>query len=70
MWFTVVLTIIAVLLIASILVQTQGSGLGAGFGGDGAVFRTKRGIEKKLQGATIVLAILFLALSFANLFIN
>ncbi len=69
MWFTIILTIIAVLLIASILMQARGTGLGAGFGGDGAVFRTKRGLEKKLQGFTILLAILFLALSFAKLFI-
>lgn len=69
MWFTVVLTVIAVLLIISVLMQARGTGLGAGLGGDGAVFRTKRGIEKKLQGITILLAVLFLALSFANLFI-
>lgn len=69
MWFTIILTIIASLLIISILMQARGTGLGAGFGGDGAVFRTKRGFEKKLQGFTILLAILFLALSFAKLFI-
>lgn len=69
MLFTVVLTIIAVLLIGSVLIQSRGTGLGAGLGGDGAVFRTKRGIEKKLQGITIVLAVLFFGLSFLGLFI-
>jgi preprotein translocase subunit SecG len=69
MWFTVVLTIIAVLLIISVLIQARGTGLGASFGGDGGVFRTKRGIEKKLQGVTVILAVLFLGLSLANLFI-
>lgn len=69
MMFTVVLSILAVLLITSVLLQSRGTGLGAGLGGDGAVFRTKRGVEKKLQGATIVLAILFFVLSFVSLFI-
>lgn len=69
MWLTIVLTTIAVLLIISVLIQAQGTGLGAGLGGDGAVFRTKRGIEKKLQIITILLAVAFFALAFARLFI-
>lgn len=69
MWISVVISVVAVLLIIAILIQARGTGLGASFGGDGAVFRTKRGIEKKLQGITIVLAVVFIGLSFANLFI-
>ncbi len=50
----------AVFLIITILLQQRGTGLGAAFGGEGNVYRTKRGIEKKLFFATIVLAIIFL----------
>ena len=57
--------VIAVLLIAAILLQNKGTGLGAAFGGDGAVFRTKRGLEKTLHRATIILSILFFLISLA-----
>lgn len=51
--------ILSVLLVAAILLQQRGSGLGAAFGGGGDVFRTKRGVEKILHYATIGLAMLF-----------
>lgn len=51
--------VIALLLIGAILLQAQGTGLGVTFGGEGNVFRTKRGVEKRLFQTTIVLAILF-----------
>lgn len=55
----------SLLLIVAILLQQRGTGLGAAFGGEGNVYRTKRGIEKKLFGATIVLAAIFLLSSLA-----
>ena len=51
--------IISVLLVSAILLQQRGTGLGAAFGGEGNVYHTKRGFEKTLYRATIVLAILF-----------
>ena len=59
--------VVAVLLIISILLQSSGSGLGGVFGGAGAVYSTKRGIEKILFYLTIVLSILFFTLALANL---
>ena len=53
--------VLSVLLVTAILLQQRGSGLGAAFGGDGNVFRTKRGVEKILFYATIGLAVLFFA---------
>lgn len=58
--------VLAVLMVASILLQARGTGLGASFGGEGNVYRTKRGVEKRLFQATIVLAILFFGVSLAN----
>lgn len=66
MTFTILQLILGVLLITAILIQAQGSGLGAVFGGTGNVYRTKRGIEKRLHNTTIVLAILFFGISLAN----
>ena len=59
-------TVIAVLLVGSILLQARGPGLGASFGGEGNVYRTKRGVEQRLFQATIVLAILFFGISLTN----
>ena len=58
--------IAAVLLVTTILLQASGSGLGTAFGGDGNVYRTKRGVEKRLLQATIVLAVLFFGLALAH----
>lgn len=55
--------VIAILLMVAILLQNRGAGLGGVFGGTGGVYLTKRGLEKKLFIATIVLAALFILLS-------
>lgn len=55
--------IIAGALIVVILLQNRGAGLSGVFGGSGNVYATKRGLEKKLFQATIVLSVLFLAVS-------
>lgn len=57
--------IIAILLMLAILLQSRGVGLSGVFGGGGNIFRTKRGIEKKLFVSTIVLAVLFFLISLA-----
>lgn len=62
--------IVAILLIGSILVQRSGEGLGATFGGSGGgVFYAKRGAEKFLFIASIILAGLFIIVSVLNLFL-
>ncbi|MBI4133769.1 preprotein translocase subunit SecG [Candidatus Uhrbacteria bacterium] len=58
---------LAVVLVAAILLQARGTGLGAVFGGEGAIYRTKRGIEKGLFIVTIVVAVLFFGVAFANI---
>lgn len=58
--------ILSVLLVASILLQQRGTGLGMAFGGEGNVFRTKRGIEKGLFYASIGLSVLFFATAILN----
>ncbi len=62
--------VVSVLLMAAILIQSRGSGLGMAFGGTSTVYRTKRGAEKIIFRATIVLAILFLLISVTHLFIK
>ena len=57
---------VSTLLIACILLQARGTGLSATFGGEGNVYRTKRGLEKVLFRSTIVFAVLFFGLALAN----
>lgn len=62
--------IISVILIVTILLQNQGSGVSGIFGGSGGgAYRTKRGMEKILFYLTIVFTILFLGISLAILLV-
>ncbi len=67
-YLSIIQIITAVLLVIAILLQSRGSGLGLAFGGDGNVYRTKRGVEKTLHLATIILSVIFLGIALANLF--
>ena len=51
--------IVSIALTLAILLQSRGSGLGGTFGGDSAVYRSRRGIERRLWQFTIALMILF-----------
>lgn len=59
---------VSVLLIISVLLQVKGSGFGSALGGmtGGSVYRTKRGLERTLFQATILLVIVFLFVSFLS----
>ncbi len=56
--------VVAILLILSILLQQRSEALGSTFGGGGdSFYATRRGIQKKIFWATIVLGTLFIILS-------
>jgi preprotein translocase subunit SecG len=59
--------ILAAALIASILLQQRGTGLGGAFGGEVTAYRSRRGIERTLFRLTIVLAVLFVVFSLLGL---
>lgn len=59
----VIQIIISITIIVLALLQTKGSGLGGIFGGEGGVYRTRRGIEKTLYQTTIGLAVFFFIVS-------
>lgn len=61
--------VISILLALAILLQEKGTGLSATFGGQGGFYASKRGADKFLEIATIVLAVLFVALSLAFLYV-
>ncbi|MEK6222458.1 MAG: preprotein translocase subunit SecG [Chloroflexota bacterium] len=60
----IALIITSIALIASVILQSKGGGLGGLTGADtGGVFSARRGIEKTLFRATIVLSFIFFILA-------
>ena len=66
-YFDIAQIILAVVLIAVILLQVRGGGLGGIFGQPDSTFRTRRGLEKALFQFTIVLVLIFVILSILSL---
>lgn len=58
-YLQVIQIILGVAMVAAILLQARGAGLGSVFGGTGTVFKTRRGIDRMLFRITIVFAVLF-----------
>ncbi|MHB8892167.1 MAG: preprotein translocase subunit SecG [Candidatus Limnocylindrales bacterium] len=51
--------LLSIALIAAILLQARGTGLSGTFGGDSAVYRSRRGVERRLWQFTLLLLVLF-----------
>jgi preprotein translocase subunit SecG len=65
------LIITSIALIASVILQSKGGGLGGLVGGDtGGIFSARRGIEKTLFQATIILSIIFFILAIVTVYIT
>ncbi len=60
---------IDVLIIISILMQQKEGGLSTVFGGEGNVYRSRRGLAKGMHYLTIILVVVFTVLSVAILFL-
>jgi preprotein translocase subunit SecG len=58
--------VLGCLLMAAILIQQKGAGMGAAFGESSNVYTTKRGVDKAVYVASIVLAVLFFGLGIAT----
>ncbi len=69
-WISAALPIVqialSVLLVTLILVQSKGAGLSTVFGGEGNVYSTRRGAERVIFIATIVVAVLFFGAALIN----
>ena len=70
-YFDIALIITSIALIASVIVQNKGVGLGGLTGADsGSVFSARRGIEKTLFYITIGLSILFFILTIVTVIVS
>lgn len=59
-------TVLAVLVIVFVLLQSRGAGIGSVWGGGGEFYGTRRGIEKVLFRITILVTVLFTLVSLAS----
>jgi len=65
--FNVIQIVISVALVLVITLQVKGGGLGGIFGQADTVFRTRRGVERRLHQMTIVLVVIFVIISIISL---
>ena len=63
--FTIVLLILSLALVAVLLLQVRGNA-GQIFGQAESTFRSRRGVERLLFRATIVIAVIFIAVAIIN----
>lgn len=68
-YIPVIQVVISTILIVLVLLQQRGSGgLGSAFGEDAtSIYRTRRGLERGVFFATIILGIIFLVLAFLSI---
>ena len=65
-YFNIALIILSVSLLVALLFQAGGGGLVGVFGQADTVYRSRRGLERTLFRFTIILAVLFVAISIAS----
>lgn len=58
-----------ILMIICVLLQQRGASLGAGFGSSGELYTTRRGLDKNLFEATVILSVVFILSIMAGLLI-
>lgn len=62
--------IIAIALVGLMVMQSKGAGLGRMFGGQGSIYKTRRGVEKTMFNLTIILAVVFFATALLNVLVQ
>jgi len=62
-YFLIAQILVSIALIATVLFQLRGGGIGGIFGQADSVYRTRRGIESTLFKLTIILAVLLVVIA-------
>ena len=62
-YFNFVQIILSIALIVLVMLQSKGGSLSRMFGGEGGVYKTRRGVEKTLFNVTIGLVLAFFVFS-------
>jgi len=69
-YLQVVQIIVSLALIVAVLLQAKGAGLGGIFGGEGGIYKSRRGVEKTLFNITVGLTVVFFIVSVATVFLQ
>ncbi len=69
-YLNIVQIIASIALIALLVLQSKGAGLGRSLGGDSSFYRTRRGMEKTLFNMTLVLVVVFFLPSLLNVIVQ
>ena len=69
-YFYIMQIVVAATLIALVLLQAREGGMSSIFGGEGGVYKTRRGVEKTLFQATVGLSIAFFILAIATVLMS
>jgi protein translocase SecG subunit len=71
MILTIIQVAVAIVLVVLILIQERSAGMSGIFGGDGGGFyQTRRGLERIALWSTVVLAVIFVGVSIAQLLLR
>lgn len=62
--------VVSVLIIASVILQHRGTGLGGAFASSGNAYRSKRGVEKLLFNSTIIFAVVLVVVTLIHLYLR
>jgi protein translocase SecG subunit len=62
--------VITGVIVALILMQGRGAGLGSAWGGGGEMFQTRRGIEKVTLRITVICIVVFFIISLVSFFLK
>lgn len=69
-YLQIVQIIVSLALIVGVLLQAKGAGLGGIFGGEGGIYKSRRGVERTIFNVTIGLVVIFFIVSVATVFLQ
>ena len=69
-YLNVVQLIVSFALVALLIMQGKGAGLSRMFGGEGSIYRPRRGVEKTMFNVTIILAVVFFVTAILNVLVQ
>jgi preprotein translocase subunit SecG len=69
-YLNIIQLVISIALVALLVMQAKGGGLSKMFGGEGSVYRSRRGVEKTVHNLTIGLIVVFVVISVASVAVS
>ena len=68
-YLNIIQLIVSIALIGLLIMQAKGGGLSKMFGGEGSIYRSRRGVEKTVFNFSIGLIVIFVIVSVASVLV-